>query len=434
MYRYLWIACLALLVGSAGALQLPGTRQAAFALAGYQIAAPRNGLGDLLAGVFTDSNMRLELAGSGGRYQGKIQFKGSTYPVTAQSADGESLRGSFTSGAHRFDFTANLEGNTLTFVTGGTTYQLQRQAAAGGGFMGGGRKASTAGEEGTPAFPAGGTGPSPRPLPGGQTVNDPSQGVRFSVPPGWKYAKQQAVYVIGHDTIPGTILVMPHQANSLQELAQAASEPLYQADDGQLMVTSQAATLASNMLAAEYGGMLQGRNVRGRIVGVVSPHGGGFLVMAGTNAESYGPQYAQWAEGIARSMTFAKPQAPPEAAMWKQKLAGMRVAYFKSGGSTDLSGSYSWSDKRNIDLCSNGMFQSEGGFEGSLGTAGGSAIMQPGTESNSGQWSIVGQAGQPALQLRHATGKVETFVLTTDGSKTYLDGVRWYVIENPTCQ
>lgn len=156
--------------------------------------------------------------------------------------------------------------------------------------------------------------------------------------------------------------------------------------------------------------------------------------MAGTDAGSYGPQYAQMAESIARSMAFSKPQAPPEAAMWKQKLTGMRVAYFKSGGSTDLGGSYSWSDKRNIDLCSDGAFQSEGGFQGSLGTASASAIIDPGSQSQSGQWAIVGQAGQPALQLRHASGGFESFVLSTDGSKTFLDGVRWYVIENPTCR
>ena len=101
-------------------------------------------------------------------------------------------------------------------------------------------------------------------------------------------------------------------------------------------------SLPQNMLAADYSGMIQGKQARGRIVGVVSPFGGGFLILAGADAASYSPQ--------------------------------------------------------------------------------------------SGQWAIIGQAGQPALQLRHSTGDVETFILSTDGSKTYLDGKRWFVVENTVCQ
>lgn len=383
---------------------------------------------DPFTGIFSDGKVRLELEGNGGRYQGQIQFQGATFPATAQASNGESLKGKFTNEADSFDFAGSLQGATLTFVTGGTTYQLHRQGgkpeAVVNPLVGGARK----------SVPAASQVPAAQPIAGGQVVNDPSMGVRFSVPPGWKPQKQQANYIMGHDTIPGMILVIPHTSNSIQELAAAASEPLYQAEDGQLMVTSSPQNLASNMIVADYGGNVQGKDARGRIVGIVSPFGGGFLVMAGADAASYGPQHARLAEDIARSMRFSKPQAPPEAVMWKQKLTGMRVKYFKHGGSSDVSGAYSWSDERDIDLCSNGTFQSAGGFQGSLGTANGSAIIDPGSKSQSGQWAIIGQAGQPALQLQHTSGKVETFVLSTDGSKTFLNDVRWYVIENPTCQ
>ncbi|MBI4165526.1 MAG: hypothetical protein HY508_07315 [Acidobacteria bacterium] len=383
---------------------------------------------DPLARTFTDGKMTLQLQGRGGRYQGQIQFQGQTFPATAQSPDGRSLTGKFTSGSDSFDFTGKLQGSTLSFTTGGTSYQLRGE---------GGTPTAAAnplsGDSGSSATPARG-GQRPQPIAGGNVVNDPSMGVRFSVPPGWKHQKQQTIYMMGHDTIPGMILIMPHTSNSIQELAAAANEPLYQAQDGQLMVTSAPVTLTNNMLAADYGGNIQGKEAKGRIVGVVSPHGGGFLIMAGADTAGYSPQHAQLAEGIARSMNFTKPQLPPEAAMWKQKLTGMRVKSFKHGGSSDAGGAYSWSDERDIDLCSDGAFQSTGGFQGSLGTAGGSAIMNPGNRTRTGQWTIIGQAGQPALQLRHSTGNVETFVLSANGSQTLLDGVRWYVIENPTCR
>lgn len=416
----------------ANAQQFPFVRQGGASEGGLPAPAARGNLlgggRDPFTGEFSDSNIRLQLTGGRGLYQGQIQFQGQTFPASAESSDDRNLTGKFTSGTDSFEFTGSLQGSTLTFITGGTTYQLRKQGSAQRGTvnpLGGGAAKSNRGT--STAAPA-------QPIAGGDVVNDPSMGVRFSVPSGWKHQKQQANYIVGHDTIPGMILILPHTSNSVQELAATASEPLYQAEDGQLAVSDAPVTLANNMIAADYGGSIQGKQTQGRIVGVVSPFGGGFLIMAGTDVANYGPRYAQMAESVARSMSFSKPQAPPEAAMWKQKFSGMRVTYFKSGGSSDISGAYSWSDRRDIDLCSNGAFMAAGGFEGSLGTADASAIINPGTNSQSGQWAIIGQAGQPALQLRHASGKVETFVLSTDGSKTFLDGVRWYVVENPTCQ
>jgi hypothetical protein len=383
---------------------------------------------DPFAKTFADGKMKLRLDGQGGRYQGQIQFQGQTFPVTAQSPDGRTLKGKFTSGANSFDFTGTLQGSTLVFATGGTTYQLRSQGgapAAAANPLGGGSGRAT---------PVASGGSTSQPIAGGNVVNDPSMGVRFSVPPGWKHQKQQANYIMGHDTIPGMIILMPHNYNSIQEVAAAANEPLYQAQDGQLMVSGQPVTLAQNIIAADYSGHLQGNQAMGRIVGVVSPFGGGFLVMAGTTAQNYGPQYAQLAESVARSMNFSKPQLPPEAAMWKQKLTGQRLAFMKSGGSTDISGSYSWSDQKDIYLCSDGSFQASGQFSGALGTSNASAIMDPGKKTYAGQWAIVGQAGQPALQLRTHTGDVETFILSANGSQTFLDGKRWFVVENPVCR
>ena len=416
----------------ANAQRFPFVRQGGASEDGLPAPAARGNLlgggSDPFAGEFSDGNMRLQLTGGRGLYQGQIHFQGQTFPASAERSDDRNLTGKFTSGTDSFEFTGSLQGGTLTFVTGGTTYQLRKQGGAQKGAanpLGGGSAKSKPGA--SAAAPA-------QPIAGGSVVNDASMGVRFSVPPGWKHQKQQTVYIIGHDTTPGMVLIMPHTSNSIQEVAAAANEPLYQAQDGRLMVTSAPVTLASNMLAADYGGNIQGKEAKGRIVAVVSPYGGGFLILAGTDATTYGPQYAQMAEGIARSMSFSKPQAPPEAAMWKQKFSGMRVKYFKHGGSSDTGGAYSWSDERDIDLCSDGAFQSTGGFQGSLGTAGGSAIMNPGNRTTTGQWAIIGQAGQPALQLRHSNGNVETFVLSANGSQTLLDGVRWYVVENPTCR
>lgn len=90
--------------------------------------APVNPLApsDPLVGTFADAQLSVTLQGGAGEYSGEIIFGGQTFPAAAQG-EGNTLMGTFTSGANQFDFTATLEGDTLTFVTGGTTYMLERE-------------------------------------------------------------------------------------------------------------------------------------------------------------------------------------------------------------------------------------------------------------------------------------------------------------------
>ena len=82
-------------------------------------------------GTFTSEPLTLTLEGDGGNYQGSLLFGQDTFPVTAQDAEG-ALTGTFESGGKTFNFTASFTGdpdeNTLTFVTEGTSYVLQKEA------------------------------------------------------------------------------------------------------------------------------------------------------------------------------------------------------------------------------------------------------------------------------------------------------------------
>jgi hypothetical protein len=382
---------------------------------------------DPFTGVFSDGKMHLELEGNGGRYQGQIQFQGASFPASAQSPDGRSLKGKFTSGADSFEFTGSLQGATLTFLTGGTTYQLRRQggapAAAPNPLGGGARKSVSAASQ----------APAAQPIAGGQVVNDPSMGVRFSVPPGWKHQKQQATYIMGHDTIPGMVIITPHTFNSAQEVIASASEPLYQGQDGQLAVTSQAVTLATNILAADYGGHMLGKQARGRVVAVLSPHGGGLMIMAGTEASTYGPQYAQLAEGIASSMQFSKPVMSAEAQNWSQRLRGRKLHYLKSNRDSGVTGSHFESTERSIYLCSDGSFQGSSSSQMAFDTAGGSGHSGGKPQTGSGRWEVATLGGGVSLVLRLTNGETISYRLETDGSKTFLEGQRWFVVENNVC-
>ena len=71
-------------------------------------------------------------------------------------------------------------------------------------------------------------GPSPAPAapPGTTQVGDPSWGFAFQPPAGWKFEKSAAAVILGHDSIAGMILVLPHQATTLEEVQRQMQEGL----------------------------------------------------------------------------------------------------------------------------------------------------------------------------------------------------------------
>lgn len=82
-------------------------------------------------GTFANEQLRLTLQAPplpGGAYTGTLQHGDLQYPVSAQPAP-QGLAGEFESGGNRFPFTAALVGDQLTFVSGGASYVLVREAA-----------------------------------------------------------------------------------------------------------------------------------------------------------------------------------------------------------------------------------------------------------------------------------------------------------------
>lgn len=80
---------------------------------------------DPFVGTFASQELGLDLAGSGGQYSGQLRFGQQVFPVSAQGS-ANTLNGSFESGGTAFPFSATLDGITLTFVTDGQSYILQK--------------------------------------------------------------------------------------------------------------------------------------------------------------------------------------------------------------------------------------------------------------------------------------------------------------------
>src|SRR5262249_42758618 len=83
-------------------------------------------------GSFKDEHISVELSkaksdGLSSAYTGTIRMGEQTFPVEGKTEAGM-LKGTFESQGDKFDFEATPDGVMLFFVTGGTTYHLQKQS------------------------------------------------------------------------------------------------------------------------------------------------------------------------------------------------------------------------------------------------------------------------------------------------------------------
>lgn len=136
-------------------------------------------------------------------------------------------------------------------------------------------------------------------------VGNSQWGFAFRPPKGWKYKHTGEGVLLGHDTVPGKIVVFPHASASLQEVKTSMEEGLI--EEGITMnLVGQLRKIGSNVFSGEYRGMWEGQQARGRGFGTYSPYGGGAMIVAVTTPDQYGPKLSNPAEQIAKGMRYFK--------------------------------------------------------------------------------------------------------------------------------
>lgn len=268
-------------------------------------------------------------------------------------------------------------------------------------------------------------------------VDYPFLGIRFTIPPGWKGAETGGGFLIGHDTKPGFVFLMPNEVSDLETLKAEARNGLY--DDGISMnMISDFEEIGSGGVGAEFEGNIQGTPARAFIAGVINPFGMGVTIMATTDYANYSAAYKALAKDVAMSLKFSHPKEPPMAKEWKEALSGATLTYmnssYSSGASYDGYSTYSgYSSHVEILLCPSGVFSYSNSSSMSIDTGGGFA--GSGDKGNSqGRWSLTSDAGgSNVLKLEFSNGEVSTYTLGFEDDKTYLNGERYFRTYKQSC-
>ena len=250
-------------------------------------------------------------------------------------------------------------------------------------------------------------------------------GLQCTIPEGWIGQEANGIYLIASQTLPGLVLLMPHQTTQLEVLRLEAAKGLSDPANGiELRLSGDIIPLNERSIAAQYEGFFAQTAASAFAVGLINPLGMGATVMVITQSDQYEEFYKNLTLEIARSITFVAPETPDWVAIWREQLSHCRLTRLESYNSGFGSGGYNLSET--LHLCREGYFRYFQSSGLSMDTGGVSGYAG-GQEQGRGNWSVVADpTGQPILQLSFDNGEIRSYRITWDADKTFLNGERYF--------
>jgi len=338
------------------------------------------------------SILDLRPAGTGAVRGSLVLPNGSSARLTA-TVEGNRMSGILEGGNESLRFTAQADGEQLQFSAGGSELSFTRQQ-------------------------------------GLRDVNDSSLGFRFHAPDGFAAVPDKIWYQLISPRTEARILVTRHAAGSIQEMKKLSAEGITYGEDLQLMPAGPATMLTQSTMVLDLTGQIEGRPGKARLVVLQSPHGGGAMILA-AGSEGTLREYTSLADAVAKTVQFQKVGATPAMDFWTNRLKGRKLHYFSRYSSGASSGGYA--EHKQMSLCADGSFHSQGDFSASIDVPGASAGM--GRDSaNAGKWKLVPNLDQVMLVLVFANGPEGRITLADQDGKTLLNGRRWLLEPAQDCR
>lgn len=382
-------------------------------------------------GTFLNKEIGLSLFlnGTAGNYTGQFKLQDQSFEVTAQQETAHSIIGRYPYFGNEVPIQVmKTEGNYILITEGVTIpltflpVQSEAQRRSSGALTAANLNGNTqsAGTENLP-FVNNNSGKKAS----GKSFGDAYSGYQFNIPSDW-VGKQVdgGSYLIGHNTKPGFILVMPNQYTSLSQMQQESIQGI-QEEGIHLMPTGGIEKYGNNGLLANYSGTIEGQIVTAHAIGFVAPHGNGLTILIAVRKDLYQQAYLSILQSIANTVTFSKPTMSPVAGQWKNRIKGKRLLYLKTANG--------FSDKVIIDLCSSGQF---GYSSNSSGMSGGTSVLTyAGQDGGQGTWKIISRGQTPVLMLTYNSGEFAEYNLTngTSNGQIQLNGRRYFIQEESSC-
>jgi len=260
-------------------------------------------------------------------------------------------------------------------------------------------------------------------------INYSGAGFSMNIPGEWVYQSTPNAIILGHNTIPGMVLISPVVSGSMQSLFNEIHESLQQGGSDLVLQANNPDAADEHTLKMSLSGHSGFQQISGYSVNRLSPHGGGISVSTVVASQFYDRSYIDLVEKIASSVSFFEPHETEITRRWKNRLSGKRVS--NSSGSYGQHGG--WHERNEFHLCSNGAIHgsSRSGVSVQAGSAHGSS--QGGSGFMQGRWRIRSFGDFPAIEVIFSNGSVYRAVLAEQNGRVYLNNQPWFVTNDAQC-
>jgi len=268
-------------------------------------------------------------------------------------------------------------------------------------------------------------------------------GLEFRIPNGWIGQESEGGFIMGHETIPGMIILLIHeQQYSIKQLEEEAKAGINLGSSSYLRPKEALTFINDQCIGGVFEGVLDLKPATAYIIGKTNPYGFGVTIMALTTSELFNINiYQPLSKDLSSSILFTKVllSTGNDAGSWKKELNNTRLTYldsYYSGGAGNFGGGYS--SKTVIDLCAAGYFNYYENSSISVSSDHSGAYSHGSTDGN-GQWSILEKSGASFLILKFYDGSNLEYKLEwKENKKLFLDEYRyfrtWSGEEAPNCK
>lgn len=254
-------------------------------------------------------------------------------------------------------------------------------------------------------------------------IDYPDYGLSFEVPAGWIGQENGDTFIMGHQTIPGFIILTLHDAPDIQTLKQEAQAGLQDTNGTNLTAISSPKLYGSDGISCAYEGTIEREQAKAFGIALMSPNGGGVTILVAASSSLFSSDYQQYAYHVAQSVEFRKIEKADVSDEWKEALSNVRLTYMDSY-SSNTSGGGGYSSESKIDLCAEGYFNYRDSDINAFGQYAGAYSQNKG----GGTWSL--ESGKstenPVLKLSFYDGTVYSYELSYKDNKLYLNGYRYF--------
>lgn len=244
---------------------------------------------------------------------------------------------------------------------------------------------------------------------GDNEVGDPAWGIKFGLPQDWVKQQNMEGAIVGHNTIAGMVMVIPHMATNLQEMQTEMQKGL-QEEGSYLVISGGLQQISQNVLAGDYAGVADGTQVKANGFGILSPSGGGAYLIAVSTPDMLGPELIGAAESMVKSVQYFKVDA------------GDLVQHFAGNWVNHTSNTSTW-----VCFCPDGTYseQYEAAYSGDYGAgANQGSFSMASQDSDRGRWTVRGNKDSGTIIVKLANGNEINYqyqVHVEDGHKYYTE-------------